>query len=64
MPTLFTAQLRGGEVERRLGLILGLGLASGGVHYDVLDVLGVLPHVRPPRNLRLQTCVAQLTGEL
>ena len=61
------SQLRGGEVERRLGLDIGLGLDVGlaaGVHDDVLDVLGVLPHVRAPRHLRLQPRLAQLAGEL
>ena len=65
------SQLRcGGEVEgRRLGLLLlGLGLdlriCGLDVDDDVLDVLGVLPHVRSPRDLRLQTRVAELALEL
>ena len=65
------SQLRcGGEVERRrLGLLRRLGLfvlciCGLDVDDDVLDVLGVLPHVRAPSDLRLKSRVAKLALEL
>ena len=60
-PIILRSSLRGSEVERRLGLLLGF---AADVQQDVLDVLGVLPHVRAPRHLCVQPRLAQLAREL